>query len=44
MLFACDDYPPPSLERIQALTLFAMYQWVGSMPCVNSGFMNQLLA
>ncbi|KAH9960474.1 fungal-specific transcription factor domain-containing protein [Russula dissimulans] len=27
VLFACTDYPISSLQRVQALTLFAMYQW-----------------
>lgn len=36
VLFACNDYPLSSLERIQALVLFAMYQWVGSLSCLKS--------
>lgn len=36
VLFACNDYPISSLERIQALALFAMYQWVSSLSCLNS--------
>lgn len=27
VLFTCTEYPLSSLERIQALTLFSMYQW-----------------
>ena len=29
VLFTCTEYPLSSLERIQALALFSMYQWVG---------------
>ena len=29
VLFTCSEYPLSSLERIQALALFAVYQWVG---------------
>ena len=31
VLFTCTDHPLSSIERIQALTLFSLYQWVGQM-------------
>jgi hypothetical protein len=43
VLFACNDYPLSSFERVQALTLFAMYQWVSSLSVLNSGFWYQPL-